>query len=114
MHWGSCPDDLRLRAPEEKRKKFQSFGQAAEESFGSSAGTRRSTTSRNSADSRNSHEPKEKGTEEEEEVLSPIKPKGKGERSEEHADGRVPKNLFKEKVGDNKGQKKRKPSTGNR
>ena len=43
---GKLPYDLRLRAPKERRRKFQSFGQAAEESFGS-ASSRRTSSSRN-------------------------------------------------------------------
>jgi hypothetical protein len=38
---GKLPYDIRLRATEERRKKIQSFGQAAEESYGSYSGTRR-------------------------------------------------------------------------
>jgi hypothetical protein len=44
---GKLPYDVKLRAPDEKKKKPQSFGAAAAEAFGSSTGSgRRTTTTR--------------------------------------------------------------------
>ena len=103
---GKLPYDLRLRAPKERRRKFQSFGQAAEESFGS-ASSRRTSSSRNSAEKRPPHRPREAEAGEDEEVNSPVKNKGEREKEGRDDGGRVPKSLFKDRA-----QRKRKPGAG--
>jgi hypothetical protein len=102
---GKLPYDLRLRAPEEKRR-FQSFGQAADESFGSSTGSKRASSSHNSSDTRPPRGRSEVDREEEG-VISPIKTKSGSEQGDRDVGGKVQKNLFKEH-----GQRKRKPNAG--
>jgi hypothetical protein len=74
---GKLPYDVRLRAPEERKKKMLSFGQAAEESFGSYMGTRRVASSRNSSDKRSSNgASRTVGEDVDDDVTSPLKGKG--------------------------------------
>lgn len=106
---GKLPYDVKLRAPEERRRRIQSFAQAAEESYGSgsSTNTRHSRTSGNRNEGKKPiprQEKKDQG-DKYEEVESPPKeqqdPKGKKTHtSEVNAAGRQ---LFRE--GDNTGLK---------
>ena len=69
------PYEIKLRAPNEKKKKPQSFGQAATESFGSSSGGTNRSGARRSFDHRPSIKKDGTEVEDEEEVASPEKPK---------------------------------------
>lgn len=104
---GKLPYDLRLRAPEEKRRKLQSFSQAAADFFDSSMGTKKTTSSRSNSDKRSSNEARGKGVADED-VTSPLKENGKQASS----GGLDPKNLFNDidMRGDNFSQRKRKPA----
>jgi hypothetical protein len=105
---GKLPYDVRLRAPEERKKKMLSFGQAAEESFGSSMGTRRAASSRNSSDKRSSNgASRTVGEDVDDDATSPLKGKGgKGveQSGKKGTGGLEPKDLFNAHGG-----KKRKP-----
>jgi hypothetical protein len=78
----------------------------AEESYGSSSGTRRTQSSRNSSDKRRAHDARE-ADREEEEVSSPNKTKGGSELGGRDAGGMAQRNPFKDDV-----QRKRKPGAG--
>jgi hypothetical protein len=78
----------------------------AEESYGSSSGTRRTQSSRNSSDKRRAHDARE-ADREEEEVSSPNKTKGGSELGGRDAGGMAQRNPFKDHV-----QRKRKPGPG--
>lgn len=90
---GKLPYELKLRASDERKKKLQSFGAAAAESFGNSTGSGRSSaTQQSSNNTRSGASGEEKGKEkiDEEEITSPLKQKGKvGVRK-----GAKPKQLF--------------------
>jgi hypothetical protein len=73
---GKLPYDIKLRAPEIKKKKIHSFMEAAAESYGSglSAGSKQSRGSASrSGDFRSQDSKKGAGRDEEEEVVSPLK-----------------------------------------
>jgi hypothetical protein len=73
---GKLPYDIKLRAPEMRKKKTQSFQEAAAESFGSgsSTGSKHSKGSVSKSNEQGSKNPiHENEREEEEEVLSPLK-----------------------------------------
>ncbi|CAN6235065.1 unnamed protein product [Urochloa humidicola] len=104
---GKLPYDIKLRAPDEKKKRPLSFGQAAAESFGSSSGGERPTAPRQSQGSGKSASAAATAVDDEAEVVSPVKPKGSS-----HAKGSTAaKELFveKEAKADNSQARKRKP-----
>lgn len=76
---GKLPYDVTLHAPEERRRKPQSFGAAAAESLGSSKGSERSSTShqnlekQHSSERRSTNADKEKVPEDSDEVNFPLK-----------------------------------------
>ncbi|CAN6284607.1 unnamed protein product [Urochloa humidicola] len=72
---GKLPYDVKLRAPEDRRRRLQSFGAAAVESFGSSYGSGRSSSSHQHSERRPMAHATEKAKEkaDEEEVTSPLK-----------------------------------------
>ncbi|CAO2039933.1 unnamed protein product [Urochloa humidicola] len=70
---GKLPYDAKLRAPEERKKKLQTFGSAAAESYGTSHNSGRSSSSRHSSDKRPTANAKNKEKVAEDEVTSPLK-----------------------------------------
>lgn len=72
---GKLPYDIKLRAPEVKKKKSQSFQEATAASYGSgsSSSSRRSKERLRDDDLYSGNTDHEKGLEEDEEVISPIK-----------------------------------------
>ncbi|CAN6173031.1 unnamed protein product [Urochloa humidicola] len=113
---GKLPYDLKLRAPDDRKKKLQSFGQAAAESFGSSSMGGRRTSARHGSEKKPaSNDRRSAGTnkgvvnEGEDEITSPIKQpqENTGEG------GLVPKPLFQELDNSQEflGARKRKSNT---
>ncbi|CAO2045029.1 unnamed protein product [Urochloa humidicola] len=106
---GKLPYDVKLRAPDERRKKLQSFGAAAAESYGNSHGSGRSTSSRHSTDRRPADNAKDKEKAEEEEITSPLK-KDTAKKDTSRTKKGASKQLFRAKAPqENVGQRKRKP-----
>jgi len=105
---GKLPYELKLRAPDDRRKKPQSFGAAAADSFGNSSGSGRTSTTRQSSNAhpQTPEEGKGKGKADDEEATSPLKQKGRAYSRK----GANPKKVFAEKKqADVLGQRKRKP-----
>ncbi|CAN6208045.1 unnamed protein product [Urochloa humidicola] len=109
---GKLPYDVKLRAPEEKRRKLQSFGAAAADSFGKSYGSGRSSSSRHSSEPRPRATTNSKGKASEEEVTSPLKKESEEKETRKAKQG-TSKKLFQAKDGtSNTVQHKRKPECG--
>jgi len=73
---GKLPYEVKLRAPEEKRRKPLSFGQAAAESYGSSSARTPPSGSRQSPDDRTDDKRNARDVEDGEEMISPVKTSG--------------------------------------
>jgi hypothetical protein len=102
---GKHPYNVLLWAPEERKKKMLSFGQAAEESFRSSMGTRRTVSSQNSSDKCSSNgASRTVGEDVDDDATSPLKGKGVEQSGKKGTGGLEPKDLFHAHGG-----KKRKP-----
>ncbi|CAN6287729.1 unnamed protein product [Urochloa humidicola] len=106
---GKLPYDVKLRAPDDRRRRLQSFGAAAAESIGNSQGSGRSSSSRHSSDRRSMANAKDKEKADEEEITSPLKKETLKEDIKK-AKGGTSKQLFKAKDHqDPMVQRKRKP-----
>ncbi|CAO2191314.1 unnamed protein product [Urochloa humidicola] len=106
---GKLPYDAKLRTPEERKKKLQSFGSAAAESFGTSYNSGRSSSSRHSSDKRPMAGAKDKEKATEDEVTSPLKKDPLTKEQWRPRKG-MSKQLFQAKDGPaNTAQRKRKP-----
>ncbi|CAN6232539.1 unnamed protein product [Urochloa humidicola] len=106
---GKLPYDVKLRAPDDRRRKMQSFGAAAAESFGNSYGNGRPSSSRQNSDRRPMAQAKEKEKADEEEVTSPLK-KESLEKEKRRTRKGTSKQLFQAKERpENMFQRKRKP-----
>ncbi|CAN6169074.1 unnamed protein product [Urochloa humidicola] len=108
---GELPYELKLRAPEERKKKPMSFSQAAAESFGSSSAGERRSGSWRKASSNKSPDLNTNERANDEEVVSPEKPK----ESSRPSDSAAPNKLFTDEAltGENSGARKRKPRRSN-
>lgn len=110
---GKLPYDIKLRAPEDKKKKVQSFSAAAADSFGSvssgkSSFFRRSSEKEDTLQSQHSVS-SSKDQAEEEKFISPLKKTGVDETQKAAKEGSsINRTLFQEKNMNQQFQRKRK------